>query len=152
MAALLKRKQVPTGASASVPGSSRRLLRIFFLVDAAVFFGAAMFNFGLTVPLGFTTLRFADPIWQAATGEAVIGAMLLAAGVTENRRLSWTAFVMSVVGIVAGLSSDRVQGVARDLHVVLIALAVIMVVLLVITGRSRRRSDATALGLPRGRE
>jgi hypothetical protein len=36
--------------------------------------------------------------------------------------------------------------------VVLIALAVIVVALLVITGRSSRRSDGTVLRLPRGRK
>lgn len=149
MTALLKRKRVPAEPRTSVSGSSRRLLRILLMVDAAVFLAAALFNFGLTVPVGFTTLRFADPIWQAATGEAVIGTMLLAAGLTEGRRLSWTAFAMSVLGIAVGLSSDRVQGAARDLHVVLIALAVIVVVLLAITGRPTRRSDGTVLRLPR---
>jgi hypothetical protein len=121
------------------PDSSARLLRIVFVLDAAVFFGAALFNFGLQVPLRFTTLRFADPIWQAGTGETVIGAALLAAGPAGGRRLPWVAWVMSVLGIVFGLASDRVQGAARDLHVVMIALAVLVVALLV-TGRRGGRS------------
>jgi hypothetical protein len=121
------------------PDSSARLLRIVLVLDAAVFLGAALFNFGLQVPLGFTTLRFADPIWQAGTGETVIGAALLAAGLSGGRRLPWVAWVMSVLGIVFGLASDRVQGAARDLHVVMIALAVLVVALLV-TGRRGGRS------------
>jgi hypothetical protein len=124
---------------ATTPDSSARLLRIVLVLDAAVFFGAALFNFGLQVPLGFTTLRFADPIWQAGTGETVIGAVLLAAGPAGGRRLPWVAWVMSVLGIAFGLASDRVQGAARDLHVVMIALAVLVVALLV-TGRRGRRS------------
>ena len=131
-------EQVLMGAKTPVWGSSARLLRIALMLDAAVFFGAALFNFGLEVPLGFTTLRFADPIWQAGTGEAVIGAVLLAAGLTRGRRVSWVAFVMTVVGIAVGLSSERVQGAARDLHVVMIALAVLVLVLL-ITGRRDRQ-------------
>ena len=46
---------------------------------------------------------------------------------------------MSVLGIAFGLASDRVQGAARDLHVVMIALAVLVVALLV-TGRRGGRS------------
>jgi hypothetical protein len=127
---------------AMTPSSSTRPLRIVLVLDAVVFLGAALFNFGLEVPLGFTTLRFADSIWQAGTGETVIGAVLLAAGMTGGRRLSWVAFVMSVLGIVFGLSSDRVQGAARDLHVVMIALAALVLALLLVTGRRNLRSMA----------
>ncbi len=127
------------GAITPVSDSSARLLRIVLFLDAAVF-GAALFNFGLEVPLGFTTLRFADSIWQAGTGETVIGTVLLTAGLTGGRRLSWVALVMSVLGIAFGLSSDRVQGAARDLHVVMIALAVLVLALLLVTGRRNRRS------------
>lgn len=123
------------GAITPVSDSSARLLRSVLVLDAAVFFGAALFNFGLEVPLGFTTLRFADSIWQAGTGETIIGAVLLAAALTAGRRSSWVAFVMSVLGIAFGLSSDRVQGAARDLHVVMIALAVFVLALLLVTGR-----------------
>ncbi len=128
------------GAIAPAADSSARWLRIVLVIDAAVFVGAALFNFGLRVPVGLTTLRFADPIWQAGTGETVIGALLLAAGLTRRRRLSWAALVMSVLGIVFGLSSNRVQGAARDLHVVMIALAVLTLALLLATGRRNRRS------------
>lgn len=123
------------GAITPVSDSSARLLRSVLVLDAAVFFGAALFNFGIEVPLGFTTLRFADSIWQAGTGETIIGAVLLAAALTAGRRSSWVAFVMSVLGIAFGLSSDRVQGAARDLHVVMIALAVFVLALLLVTGR-----------------
>ena len=127
---------------AITPLSRARLLRLVLVLGAAVFFGAALFNFGLEIPLGFVTLRFADAIWQAGTGETVIGAVLLAAGLTGGRRLSWVAWVMSVLGIAFGLASDRVQGAARDLHVVMIALAVLVLALLLVTGRRNRRSAA----------
>jgi hypothetical protein len=134
------------GADTPVSDSRARLLRIVLVLDAAVFFGAALFNFGLEVPLGFATLRFADSIWQAGTGEAVIGALLLAAGLTGGRRWSWVAFVMSVLGIAFGLSSNRVQGAARELHVVMVALAVLVLALLLVTGRHNRRSVAEGAG------
>jgi hypothetical protein len=130
------------GAITPVSDSNTRLLRILLVFDAAVFFGAALFNFGLEIPLGFTTLRFADSIWQAGTGETVIGVVLLAAGLTGGRRWSWGALVMSVLGIAFGLSSDRVQGAALDLHVVMIALAVLVFALLLVVGRRNRRPVA----------
>jgi hypothetical protein len=130
------------GAITPASDSSARLLRIVLVLDAAVFFGAALFNFGLEVPLGFTTLRFADSIWQAGTGETVIAAVLLAAGLNGGRRLSRTALMVSALGIAFGLSSHRVQGAARDLHVVMIAFAVLVLALLLVSGRRNRRSVA----------
>jgi hypothetical protein len=96
--------------------------------------------------VGFTTLRFADSIWQAGVGETVIGAVLLVAGLTGGRRLSWVALVMSVLGIVFGLSSARVQGAARDLHVLMIALAVLVLALLPVTGRRSVAKRAVSAG------
>ncbi|HEY7488625.1 MAG TPA: hypothetical protein VH912_29560 [Streptosporangiaceae bacterium] len=126
------------------PDRSAKLLRIVLLIDAAVFLGAALLNAGVEIPLGFGTLRFADPIWQAGTGEAIIGATLLAAGLTGRVRLSWVAWSMSVLGILFGLSSARVQGLARDIHVVLIPLAVLLLVALLLarTGGGPRPSHA----------
>jgi hypothetical protein len=117
------------------------LLRGMLLVDAAVFLTAALLNMGVRVPLGFADLRFSVPVWQAGTGETIIGLTLLAAGLTARARLSWVAFWMSALGIAIGLSSQRVQEAARDIHAVMVPLAIIVLVLLVWT---RRRHPATA--------
>lgn len=131
------------GSTTLVPRRDVRSLRVAFFLDAAVFLGAALLNMSVHVPLGFATLRFSDPVWQAGTGEAVIGAALLAAGLSGHRRLSWAAWAMSVLGIAIGLSSARVQGAARDIHVVLVPLAVAVFALLLRRtgprGRSGRR-------------
>jgi hypothetical protein len=107
------------------------LLQIVILVDALVFLAAALFNFGAKIPLGFTELSFPVPIWQAGIGETVIGLVLFAAVVTGRGTIAWVAFWMSVFGIVFGLSSPRVQGPARDIHVILVPLAAIVFGLLV---------------------
>ena len=70
----------------------RVILRTALVVDAAVFLSAALFNFGAKIPLGFTELDFPVPIWQAGTGEAVIGLTLLAAAITGRTALTWVAF------------------------------------------------------------
>lgn len=114
-------------------GAMRRTsvaLRTVLVVDAAVFLVAAALNAGVHIPLAFATLRFAAPVWQAGIGEAVIGVVLLVAAVLGKRGVAWTAFAMSVLGIAFGLSSDRVVGAARDVHVVLVPLAVIVLALL----------------------
>jgi uncharacterized protein YbjT (DUF2867 family) len=110
-------------------GRNATLLRGALLVDAVVFLTAALLNMGVWVPLGFAELRFAVPVWQAGIGEAIIGITLLVAGLTGWARLSWVAFWMSIVGIVFGLSSPRVQGAARDIHIVLVPLAIVVLML-----------------------
>ena len=121
------------GSTMGVRHQEAALLRVALLVDAAVFLAAALLNLGVQVPLGFATLRFADPIWQAGTGEAIIGTALLAAGLQGRARLAWVALWMSVLGIAVGLSSARVQGAARDIHIVLVPLAIVVFALLLRT-------------------
>lgn len=102
------------------------LLRIVIFVDALVFLAAALFNFGTEIPLGFAELSFPVPIWQAGIGEAIIGLALLAGAVTRRVTVAWVAFWMSVFGIAFGLSSPKVQGPAREIHVILVPLAAIV--------------------------
>lgn len=115
------------------------LLRAALLLDAVVFLVAALLNFGAQIPLGVTTLRVADPIWQAGTGETVIGAALLTAGLRGRARPAWVALWLSVFGIAIGLSSPRVQGAARGIHAIMVPLAVVVFALLL---QDKRRSAA----------
>jgi len=124
---------------------ARLILRTAFIVDAAVFLLAALLNFGIRIPLGFAELNFPLPIWQAGIGEAVIGLALLAAAARDSGGLSWVAFWMSVAGIVFGLSSPRVQGPARDIHIILVPLAVIIFCLLLWNRQQRRRLHSATL-------
>jgi hypothetical protein len=111
-------------------GRRATTLSLVLVVDGAVFLVAALLNAGVHVPLGIITLRFSVPVWQAGVGEVVIGLVLVMAGLTRRRWLSWTAFALSIAGIAFGLSSHRVVGAARDVHVVLVPLAVVVMVLL----------------------
>ena len=122
------------------------ILRAVLFVDAVVFLIAALLNLGLKIPLGLTELSFPVPIWQAGIGEAVIGLALLAAAVTGRMTIAWVAFWMSVLGIAFGLSSSKVQGPARDIHVLLVPLAVIVLGLLVWQRQQNRRLHRDALG------
>jgi hypothetical protein len=113
--------------------TGRTLLRVVLGVDAAVFLSAAVLNAGIHVPLGFVEVSFPAPVWQAGVGEAVVGVALLAAVWSGRRRRAWIAFGLSVLGIAWGLSSDRVQGPARDIHVLLVPLAIALFVILLWT-------------------
>ncbi|HET9981783.1 MAG TPA: hypothetical protein VFQ32_15140 [Ktedonobacterales bacterium] len=115
------------------------VLRAALIVDATVFLLAALLNFGAKIPLGFAELNFPLAVWQAGIGEAVIGLALLAAAITGRTTLAWVALGLSVVGIVFGLSSARVQGPAREIHIVLVPLAVVVFGLLLWARQQRRR-------------
>ena len=114
------------------------VLRATLLVDGGVFLLAALLNLGGQVPLGFTQLSFPVPIWQAGLGEAVIGVLLISAVVTGRRTVAWLAFWFSVAGIAFGLRSSQVQGPAREIHVLLVPLALLAFGLLVWERHERR--------------
>ncbi len=117
------------------------VLRAVIILDAVVFLIAAALNLGARIPLDFAELSFPVAIWQAGVGEAAIGLVLLAAAATASPRLSWVASGMSAIGILFGLSSARVQGPAREVHVLLVPLAFVILALLV----WRRQQDHQAL-------
>jgi hypothetical protein len=113
-------------------------LRVVTIVDATVFLTASLQNMGLGISLGVVELRFPVPIWQAGIGEAVIGATLLVAVVSNRMKLFWTAYGLSVLGIAFGLLSARVVGPARDIHVLLVPLAFLGLGLLVLRRSAMR--------------
>jgi hypothetical protein len=117
-------------AAASSPA-----LRVVAALDALCFLAACLLNFGAR--LG--PLVFQQPVWQAGVGELVVGAMLAVAAASRRRRLLVAAFVLAAVGIVFGLASKRVVGLARDIHVVLFPLTLVGFVLLWVSTRGSRR-------------
>jgi hypothetical protein len=148
LAAVLRRAELGRGTDfMSETGTpAKPMLRAALVVDAVVFLIAALLNFVIRIPLGFAELNFPVPIWQAGIGEAVIGLALLAAAARGRGALSWVAFWLSVAGIAFGLSSPRVQGPARDIHIILVPLAVIIFCLLLWQRQQRRRLHSATLG------
>jgi hypothetical protein len=124
------------------------VLRATLFADAVVFLGAALFNFGAQLTIGSADLSFPNPVWQAGVGEAVIGLALLAGAFRPYGRGAWVAFWMSVVGIAFGLSSSRVQGPAREVHLVLVPLAILVFGLLIWRWQHGHRPPGSAAGSP----
>jgi hypothetical protein len=111
------------------------LLGALTVAYGLVFLASFLQNIGLRLTVGPLDFYFGEPVWQAGIGEAVIGALLLAAAVRNRATLYWIAYLLSVVGIVIGLSSARVVGAAREIHVLLVPLAALGIVLLLLWRR-----------------
>jgi len=116
------------------------VLRAVTAVYAAVFLAAALLNFGLDLIVGQLEVMFSAPIWQAGAGEAIIGLTLATGAITDRARVLWTAYVLSALGIAFGLLSVRVVGAAREIHIILVPLAIVGFALLI----ARRRSPRAA--------
>jgi hypothetical protein len=108
-----------------------RVLRALTIVNVLVFLAACLENFGLRLTAGPLDLYFSAPVWQAGVGEGVIGVVLLAAALRDRVNLYWIAYGLSVLGILFGLSSARVVGAAREIHIVLVPLAAVGLALLI---------------------
>jgi hypothetical protein len=112
-------------------------LRIALIIDGLAFATSAALNFGAQIPLGMVTLSFPVRIIQAGVGEAIIGIALLGAGASLNRGLAWLAFWLSVAGTAFGMVATAVgSGPVWSVHVVFASLALVVLGLLVWTGRS----------------
>jgi hypothetical protein len=106
-------------------------LRSATVVYGLVFLAAFLQNMGLRLAVAPLDFYFSEPIWQAGIGEAVIGSLLLVSAVRDRVKMYWVAYILSVLGIVFGLSSVRVVGAAREIHILLVPLAVLGITLLV---------------------
>ena len=113
------------------------LLRAVTLLYGLVFLASFLQNMGMRLALGPIDFYFGEPIWQAGIGEAVIGALLLLAASRDGLKSYWIAYLLSVLGIVFGLSSARVVGAAREIHLLLAPLAAVGLSLLVWRQRAR---------------
>lgn len=122
-----------------------RAIRALLLLDGAIFAAGALLNFGLRIPIGVTELAFPTPIAAAGIWELAIGATLVAAGVTMHPGLGWLAVGLSIAGIAFGLASPGVEGPARDLHLLLVPLAVVVTVLLAARSLADRKAGGPGM-------
>lgn len=110
--------------------AARSSLRVLTVLDAGVFLVAAAQNLGARLAVGPVDWYFPSPIAQAGAGEAVIGLALLVAAATMRRSHLSIAYALSIFGITFGLLSQRVVGAPREIHALLVPLAVAGVMLL----------------------
>jgi hypothetical protein len=129
-------------------------LKLLTVVNAALYFVAALLHLGVQIPLGFVTLSVPEPIPPATVVETLIGAGLAVAAVAQfaharrERRLTWAAYVFALVGTVFGLTVALLrglQGLDIWIHVVMLAgLAGGFVLQFLATGHRRRRDNPWA--------
>jgi hypothetical protein len=126
-----------------MPTTARRILRALTVVLAAIFLLSASLNLGAKIPLGFATLSFSSPLGMIADFEILIGAALLVAAAFSRLYAYAGGYLLGVVGIVEGLVSSDVQGLARDLHETMIPFAVVGCIMLAIDARSAYKAKGT---------
>jgi hypothetical protein len=91
-------------------------LKLLTVVNAALYFVAALLHLGVRIPLGFVTLGVPEPIPPATVVETLIGAGLAAAAMAQfvharrEHQLTWTAYVFALVGTVFGLTVALLRG------------------------------------------
>jgi hypothetical protein len=127
-------------------------LKLLTVVNAALYFVAALLHLGVRIPLGFVTLSVPQPIPPATVVETLIGAGLATAAVAQfvharrERRLTWAAYMFALVGTVFGLTVALLrglQGLDIWIHVAMLAgLAGGFVLLARTTSLSDRRTAA----------
>lgn len=108
-------------------------------------------NLGFQIPLGFTVLSFSAPSSTIATFELLIGGVLLAASIFSNLYFLGGAYILAIVGIVEGLLSAGVQGLARTIHEMMIPFAIFGSILLVLDG-ARSYSSRKHVGVEERRK
>jgi hypothetical protein len=105
-------------------------LKLLTMVNAALYFLAALLHLGVQIPLGFVTLSVPEPIPPATVVETLIGAGLAAAAVAQfahagrEPQLTWAAYVFALIGTVFGLTVALLrglQGLDIGIHVVMLA-------------------------------
>jgi hypothetical protein len=116
------------------------VLRVVTFLLAAIFLLSATMNLGFKIPLGFLTLSFSSPSTSIAEFEILIGTILIVSAIISNLYLYGGAYVLTTVGILEGLLSADVQGLAREIHETMIPFAVAGWILLIVLARTAYKS------------
>lgn len=92
---------------------------------AALFLLSASLNLGVRIQLGPVALGFQVPSSSIAGFEILIAIVLVAGVLIPNLYLLGAAYLLAAVGVIEGLLSPEVQGLARTVHEVMIPLLVL---------------------------
>ena len=122
------------------PTTARRILRLVTVLLAFLFLLSAFMNLGFKIPIGFTELSFESPSTSTAEFEVAIAVVLLVAVALSNLFVYGGAYLFAVVGMVEGLLSSDVQGLARNIHEAMIPFAISGWILLAVDSRSAYRA------------
>ncbi|MDG6998725.1 MAG: hypothetical protein JRN15_06395 [Nitrososphaerota archaeon] len=107
-----------------MPSPPRQIIRVMTVSLATLFLIAAVLNLGAKIPLGSSELTFASPSTSTAEFEIAIALVLLVATALSSLYVYGGAYLFATVGILEGLLSSDVQGLARSIHEVMVPLAI----------------------------
>jgi hypothetical protein len=120
--------------------TAKPILRVLTVVLAALFLFSAIMNLGFKIPLGSLSLSFASPSASIASFEIVIGMLLLVSAAFSNLYIYGGAYILGTVGIAEGLLSSDVQGLAREIHEIMIPFLIVGWIFFVILVQAASRS------------
>ena len=119
-----------------MPGTAHRIIRVMTVSLAALFLISAVLNLGGKIPLGSTELAFESPSTSIAEFEIAIGLVLLIAAALSSLYVYGGAYLFATVGILEGLLSSDVQGLAGSIHEVMVPFVIGGWILLVVDARN----------------
>ena len=135
-----------------MPTRAHRITRLVTVPLAVIFLISAILNFSFKIPIGFAELSLASPSVSIAEFELVIGLVLLAAAALSRLYVYGGAYLFAMVGIVEGLLSSDVQGLARNMHEAMLPFAIGGCVLLAVDARSAYKARGYQTADQRTRE
>lgn len=98
----------------------QRVMRIVTGILAGEFLTSAALNLGARITIGALTLKFSTPSIPISEFEILIGSVLIIAAFFSRMYVYGAAYLLATVGIAEGLLSITVQGLARDIHEVMV--------------------------------
>ncbi|MDG6905199.1 MAG: hypothetical protein JRN20_05360 [Nitrososphaerota archaeon] len=132
--------------------TNRRLLGLVTGLLAATFLLSAVLNLSFKIPLGFTELSFASPSESIAEFEVAIASVLIVAVVFSRLLIYGGAYLFGIVGILEGLLSSDVQGLARTMHEAMVPLTICGCALLAVEVRKASKARRYQASGQRNRE
>jgi hypothetical protein len=113
-----------------------KVIRAMVGILALLFLLSSIMNLGYKIPLGFATLSFSPPSYSVATFEAVIGSFLLISAILSNLYVYSGTLLLAAIGIIEGLLSSNVQGLARYIHETMVPFEIVGWAFLIFEARS----------------
>ena len=118
-------------------------MSVISIITAALFLLSAILNLGEKISLGSVQLSFSNPSSSIATFEIVIGIILLLSVAVPRAYVFGGTYILALVGILSGITSKSVVGLAHNLHLLMAPVDLLGILLLAVdvNAKYKSRSD-----------